>query len=260
MILNDIVRKKKEKLKQSKIDIPIKDMREKVRDLSESKGFKKAIKRGKEEPLRLIAEIKKASPSKGVIRKDFDPDRIAMIYKEKGASAISVLTEEDFFYGSLSDLSSVRKAVTLPLLRKDFIFDQYQVYESRINGADAILLIASILEKPQIEDLMGLSGEIGMDSLVEVHNLRDLDKALMAGTVIIGINNRDLDNLKVDIETTFKLIRDIPGEKIVVSESGINERGDIERLGRERVDAILVGTAFMEAQDIGKKVEELLGK
>lgn len=265
MILDEIVRRKRERLRESKIEAPLNDIKEKVRDLPalnliHGKGLKDRIKRGKGEPLRLIAEIKKASPSKGIIREDFNPDRIGVIYEEKGASAISVLTEEDFFHGSLTDLSRVRKAVTLPLLRKDFIFDLYQIYESRLNGADAILLIASILERYQIEDLMGLSGKLGMDSIVEIHNWKELDKTLIAGAGIIGINNRDLDTLKVDMETTFKLIRDIPGEKTVISESGIRERGDVKRLEGEKVDAILVGTAFMEAQDIGKKVEELLGK
>lgn len=260
MILDEILRRKRERLKESKLKAPLNDIRERIKDLPTTTGFKEAIKRGRGEPIKLIAEIKKASPSRGVIREDFDSERIGQIYEEKGASAISVLTEEDFFIGSLSDLSLVKKKVRLPLLRKDFIFDQYQVYESRLHGADAILLISSILERSQIEELLGLSEELEMDAIVEVHNLRDLDKALLAGAGIIGINNRDLETMKVDIDTTFKLIKDIPDGKIVVSESGIKERKDVERLEVERIDAILVGTAFMEAQDVGKKVEELLGK
>ncbi len=258
MILDEIVKRKREKLKEVKIEIPLSDIKEKVKDLSETRDFKKAIKRKKGEALKLIAEIKKGSPSKGIIMEDFDPERIALTYEEKGASAISVLTESDFFYGSLSDLRTVRKKVSLPILRKDFIFDTYQIFESRLHGADAILLIASILERSQTEDFMGLAAELGMDSLVEVHNLQDLEKSLTVDAEIIGINNRSLDTLKVDIETTFNIIKDIPEEKIVVSESGIKERGDVERLEKERVDAILIGTAFMEAKDIGKKVEELL--
>jgi indole-3-glycerol phosphate synthase len=258
MILDEIVKRKRERLKEVKIKNPLSDLKEKVRDLPETKDFKEAIKREKGEPIRLIAEIKKSSPSKGIIRDDLDPEEIANIYEEKGASAISVLTEEDFFKGSLSDLQEVRGKVKLPLLRKDFIFDPYQVYESRLNGADAILLISTILERAQIEDLRGLAEELRMDSLVEVHNLKDLDKALSAGAEIIGINNRNLDTLKVDIDTTFKLIKDIPEDKIVVSESGIKEREDVKRIGGERVDAILVGTALMEAPNIGKKVEELM--
>ncbi len=260
MLLDEIVRRKRERLKESKIEIPVGDIKEKVKDFPDPEDFKKAIKRRKGEHLKLIAEIKRASPSRGIIREDLDPERIALIYEENGVSAISVLTEEDFFKGSLSDLRSVRKTVRTPLLRKDFIFDTYQIYESRLNGADAVLLIASILEKSQIEDLTGLSRELGMNSLVEVHNLQDLDKSIIAGAEIIGINNRNLDTLKVDIETTFKIIRDVPDEKIIVSESGIKGRSDVERLEGERLDAILVGTAFMEARDIGKKVEELLKK
>lgn len=260
MILDEIVRRKRERLKESKIKTPLSDIRERVKDLPESRGFKESIKRGKDKPIRLIAEIKRASPTKGIIREDFDPEGIALIYEEKWASAISVLTEEDFFHGILSDLSRVRKAVKLSLLRKDFIFDPYQIYESRLHGADAILLIAFILQRSQMEDLMGLSEELGMDCLVEVHNRQELDKALLSGAEIIGINNRGLETMKVDIDTTFKLLKDVPEGKIVVSESGIRERKDVKRLEGERVDAILVGTAFMEAQDIGKKVEELLKK
>lgn len=258
MILDEIVRRKRERLQESKIKFPLNDIKEKIRDLAPDREFKKAIKREKGNAIKLIAEIKKASPSRGIIRGDFDPVEIASIYEGKGASSVSVLTEEDFFMGKLSDLSAVRKSVKLPILRKDFIFDDYQVYESRLNGADAILLIASILERLQIEDLMGLAGELGMDSLVEIHNMKELDRALMAEAEIIGINNRNLETLKVDIDTTFKIIRDIPLKKIVVSESGIKGRKDIERIEEERIDAILVGTAFMEADDIGKKVEELL--
>jgi len=258
MILDEIIRRKRERLEESKIRLSLKEIREKVRDLPEAKGFKEAIKRERFGSLRLIAEIKGASPSEGIIREGFDPEGIAQIYKEKGASAISILTEEDFFKGSLSALSSVRKRVDIPLLRKDFIFDIYQIYESKLYGADAILLIASSLERSQIEDLRGLSDELSMDSLVEVHNLKDLDKALMAGAEIIGINNRDLDTMKVDIERTLKIIKDIPDDRIVVSESGIREREDVKRIEVERVDAILVGTALMKAKDIGKKIEELM--
>lgn len=259
MILDEILRRKRERLKESKIRFPLRELKEKAKDLPLTRGFRRAIKREKGETIKLIAEIKKASPSRGIIREDFDPEEIASIYDRKGAGAISVLTEEDFFMGKLSDLSTVRKTVKLPLLRKDFIFDEYQVYESRVNGADAVLLIASSLEKSRIEDLIGLSVELGMDSLVEVHSMNDLDRALTTEAEIIGINNRDLETLKVDIDTTFKIIKDIPRDKVIVSESGIKGRKDVERIEGERIDAILVGTAFMEAKDIGKKVEELLG-
>jgi len=240
--------------------IPLADIKEKVKDLLETRDFKRAITRKKGKPLKLIAEIKKASPSRGIIREDFDPERIALIYEEKGAAAISVLTEGDFFKGSLSDLRTVREKVPLPLLRKDFVFDPYQVYESRLHGADAVLLIASILERSQIEDLMGLSEELGMDCLVEVHNSKDLDKALMAEAEMIGINNRNLETFETDINVTIKLIKDVPQGKIIVSESGISAREDVERLEEAGVKAVLVGEALIRSRDIGGKIKELMGR
>ncbi|MEW6408701.1 MAG: indole-3-glycerol phosphate synthase TrpC [Nitrospirota bacterium] len=259
MILDEIVTHKRNELKDKKIRRPFSELKRRVINLEGTRDLSGAISRGKDEPLKLIAEIKKASPSKGVIRERFEPSEIALTYEDSGASAISVLTEKKFFMGDIEHLSVVRRMVKLPLLRKDFIFDTYQIYESRLYGADAVLLIAEILTRQMIEDLIGISKELDMDCLVETHHWKEMDKALLAGAEIIGINNRNLDTLSVDINTTFNLIKDIPDDRVVVSESGIKTKEDIKRLRDSRIDAVLIGTVFMEADDIGKKVEELMG-
>jgi indole-3-glycerol phosphate synthase len=212
------------------------------------------------EKIKLIAEIKKASPSKGTVRRDFDHLSIARIYEEKAVNAVSVLTEEDFFQGSLAFLPEVKNVLTKPVLRKDFIFDEYQIYESRAYEADAILLIASILDRNQVVEYLHLAGELGLSVLFEVHDFKELETALVTGSDIIGINNRDLKTLKIDINTTFNLKREISPNKIVVSESGIKTREDVRKLEDSGIDAMLIGTSFMEAEDIGKKIDGLMDK
>jgi indole-3-glycerol phosphate synthase len=209
--------------------------------------------------IRLIAEIKKASPSKGLIRPDFDPAAIAKAYEEAGASAISVLTDEKYFQGSLDHLRAVRRAVNLPILRKDFFIDSYQVYEARAAGADAILLIVATLSTEELSRMMTLSSELGMASLVEVHTPDELEKALDAGAKIVGINNRDLRTFETKLETTLELAPKVPGDRILVSESGIFTRADVERLKAVGVDAVLVGESLMRESDPAAKVKELLG-
>jgi len=271
-ILEEILQYKRESLKQTKRVLPLRELKARLKDTPSVKSFKTSVKRDKGMPLKLIAEIKKASPSrnevdstesiptKGVIRKDFNLSDIASIYdKKEGITAISVLTEEQFFQGKLNYLMDVRKITRKPLLRKDFIFDEYQVYESRLSGADAILLIVNCLDKYQLSDLQGLAKELSLDSVIEAHNLKELDIALYSGAELIGVNNRDLNTLKVNLNTTLELLKDIPENKTIISESGIRTRDDVKRLETTRVDAILVGTAFMEAEDIGEKVDELLG-
>jgi indole-3-glycerol phosphate synthase len=214
------------------------------------------------ETVKLIAEVKKASPSKGVIRSDFDPVDIARIYAENGASAISVLTESKHFQGGLDYLKDIRDALGSdgpPLLRKDFIFDPYQVYESRAYGADAVLLIVAILGSEGLKELLELSHQLGMQCLLEVHNEAELEIALKSGAGVIGINNRDLTDFSVDLDTTGRLRPLIPSDRVVVSESGIKDSNDMERLGRWGVDAALVGEALMSVPDIGAGVRELLG-
>jgi indole-3-glycerol phosphate synthase len=257
-ILDEIVSKKKERLGIAKSGMPLKGIKSRIADVGKPRDFRSAIKRNPSERIKLIAEIKKASPSKGVIREDFDPVEIATIY-EKKADAISVLTEEDFFQGRLEFLPLIKNTTTKPLLRKDFIFDEYQIYESRANEADAILLIAAILSKNQAEEYLHLARELGLSVLFEVHDLKELEMALSVNAEIIGINNRDLKTLKIDFNNTFKLKKEIPSDKIVVSESGIKTRDDILRLESAGIDAVLIGTLFMEAKDIGKKIEELFG-
>jgi indole-3-glycerol phosphate synthase len=258
-ILEGIIEKKRVRLDACSAKTPLAEIRTKALDAPATRDFSSAIRRPKGERLRLIAEIKKASPSKGLIREDFDPAGIAGIYEKSGASAISVLTEEDFFQGSIEYIPRVKEFAGLPVLRKDFIFDEYQVYEARAYGADAILLIAAMLSRSQTEELFHLAGELGLSVLFEVRHWKELDTALLIDVPVIGINNRDLRTLEINLNTTLELLKDIPGGKTVVSESGIERREDLDFLANTRVDALLVGTVFMKAEDIGQKVKELFG-
>jgi len=258
MILDEIIAYKKKELAETKRRMPFQDIKAKALDAERVRGFGTLI--SGEGDIRLIAEVKKASPSKGVIREDFDPVTIARIYEESGASCISVLTEKKYFLGELEYLGQIRKAVKLPLLRKDFIIDEYQIYEARAAGADAVLLISACLEKQQMEDYLGTAKQLDLDVLVESHTYKELDKSLHAGAMLVGINNRDLTTFMVDQQTTLDLLKDIPDDRTVVSESGINTRDDVVKLQQAGVDAILVGESLMREKDIRKKVKELLGK
>jgi len=212
----------------------------------------------KGEGIRLIAEVKRASPSRGVLCPNFNPVELARSYAQGGAAAISVLTEQNYFQGSISHLMSIREEVQLPLLRKDFIFDPYQVYESRAYGADAILLIVAALSQEKLEELVSLSHSLGLRCLVEVHNEDEVDRALQSQAQIIGINNRDLNSFTVDINTTGKLRPLIPPGRIVVSESGINSRQDVAKLKGWGVSAVLVGEALVTAENVITKMKELM--
>ena len=258
MILNEIIANKKEELSETKRQVPFLDIKSKASHAEPTRGFGKSLTGPGD--IRLIAEVKKASPSKGVIRDEFDPVTIAKIYEESGASSLSVLTESRFFQGNLAYLGLIRKAVKLPLLRKDFIIDEYQIHEARAAGADAILLIAACLEKQQIEDYLAIAHQLGLDVLVESHTYKELDKSLHAGATLVGINNRDLTTFTVSLQTTLDLLKDIPDDRIVVSESGIRTRDDVAKLHQAGVDAVLVGESLMREKDIGKKVKELLGR
>lgn len=210
-------------------------------------------------PIRLIAEIKKASPSAGVIRADFDPVAIARIYESHGATCLSVLTDETYFQGHLDFLRHVREAVSLPVLRKDFILDRYQLLEARVAGADAVLLIAECLDDCHLRALHNETVELGMTPLVELYEPANLKRVLEAGASLIGVNNRDLRTFHTDLEHTLRLRREIPDECVLVGESGIRTRADVERLQAAGVDAILVGETLMARPDIGAAVDELLG-
>ncbi len=258
MILEQIVADNRSELEARKQAVPLTEMRRLALEQSPPLDFAAAIN---DEQIRLIAEVKKTSPSRGVIRPDFDPVEIAGIYANNGASAISVLTEPKYFHGSLSHLKGISDSLgnkRLPLLRKDFINDPYQVYESRAYGADAILLIVVILTAEKLAGLIGLSHELGMSCLVEVHDEAELKIALQSGANIIGINNRDLKTFAVDINNTERLARFIPQDKIIVAESGIKDRNDIEKMAKWGIDAVLIGEALMAAPDIKAKMKELL--
>jgi indole-3-glycerol phosphate synthase len=208
--------------------------------------------------IRLIAEVKQASPSRGMLSPNFNPIKLAQTYAEGGAAAISVLTEANYFMGSIENLAAIKEVVGLPLLRKDFIFDPYQVYESRAYGADALLLIAAILSQKQLKELVSISHSLGLRCLVEVHNEGEVERAVLSGAEIIGINNRDLNTFAVDINTSRSLRPLIPQERIVVSESGIKSKRDIGKLRKWGVGAVLVGEALVTASDVLAKMKELL--
>lgn len=258
-ILKKIVEKKKERLASARLKAPLQELISLIRDREKARDFRKAIK-GNSGGVKMIAEIKKASPSKGLIRSDFDHKRIASIYESKQVDAISVITEEDFFQGKLTFLSDVKKVVSKPLLRKDFIFDEYQIYEARANEADAILLIASILDRSQAEEYLHLSRELDMAVLFEVHDFKELETALKVNVPIIGINNRNLKTMEIDLNTTLTLRKEIPPDRVVVSESGIESKEDILRIEAAKIDAILIGTSLLESDDIGGKIDQLREK
>jgi indole-3-glycerol phosphate synthase len=255
-LLDDIVRSKREELRARRGRDRTAELKAKLRDLEPARSFHEAIAGP---PMRLIAEIKKASPSAGLLRSEFDPAAIAKTYEEAGARALSVLTDQAYFQGSLDDLGRVRRAVTLPLLEKDFVLDDVQLYEARVLGADAVLLIAAILDPPQMKDLHELAAGLGLAVLVEIHNERELER-VVEWAPIIGINNRDLTTFTVDLETTFRVLKQIPNNKVIVSESGIRGRDDVRRLADAGVHAVLIGETFMRAKDIGAKVKELMGE
>lgn len=256
MYLDEIMQYKRCELEERMKKIPLNTLKQQMQFVKGTRDFRAAL--DSEEGTRIIAEIKKASPSKGVIRNDFDYLEIARRYEVEGAAAISVLTDSYFFQGDIEYLSQIRHVVGIPLLRKDFIFDEYQVLEARIYGADAILLIATVLSQAELNHLYRLSRSLGMEVLVEVHDIKDLKKALKIDAGIIGINNRNLKSFKTDIKTTVDLAKRIPEDKIVVSESGINTTEDIEFLKNGGADAFLIGEAFMREADPGIKLRELV--
>jgi indole-3-glycerol phosphate synthase len=256
MILSRIIEDKRRVVEEAKRLKPQADLVKELRNVSVSGSFKKYISRPHH--VNLIAEIKKASPSRGIIRGDFNPSRIAMTYQANGASAISVLTDERFFEGKLEYVRTVKEHVSLPVLRKDFIIDEYQIYESVAAGADAILLIAELMSTGELTAFYNLASSLGLDCLVEVHSEEDVEKALASGAGIIGINNRDLHTFKVDLGVTQKLLRMLPAGKIKVSESGIKTYEDVMFLKSMGINAVLIGEAFMEASDIAAKMREIM--
>ncbi len=254
-MLEKIVALKKERVEQRKKVLSLSCLKERIARQRPPLDFASALVGDR---IRLIAEVKQASPSRGVLNPNLNPTKLAKTYAEGGAAAISVLTEENYFKGSIDYLAAIREVVRLPLLRKDFIFDPYQVYESRAYGADALLLIAAILSPPQLEELLSLSHSLGLRCLVEVHKENEVERALRSKTRIIGINNRDLDTFNIDINTTRRLRPLIPQTRIVVSESGIKAPSDTEKLKEWGVNAILVGETLVTAGDVLTKMRELV--
>ncbi|MFN3689335.1 MAG: indole-3-glycerol phosphate synthase TrpC [Fimbriimonadales bacterium] len=255
-ILQRILETKREALEVRKRTSPLAELKARLADLPPTRGFHYAL-RHSTNPIALIAEIKRASPSKGIIRADFDPAAIAQQYHEAGADALSVLTDEPYFQGKPENLDIARQHAPLPALRKDFIVEEYQVYESRVLGADAILLIVAALpDRAQLHDLRALAELLGMDALVEVHDEWELETAVESGATLIGINNRDLRTFEVSLETTFRLLRYFPDEITRVSESGIETADHVKRLHAAGVHAILVGETLMRSRNPAAVVRE----
>ena len=257
MILDTIIAHKQKELQIEEEQVPLATLKSKLANLPPTKDFRAAI--AQSDNINLIAEVKKKSPSKGIIREDFDPIQIAETYAKNGAAAISVLTDVRFFDGRLDYLSSIRQVVDVPLLRKDFTIDPYHIYQARVASADAILLIVAALTKDQLREFMDIAESLSLASLVEVHTDTELEIALDVGAEIIGINNRDLRTFHTDLATTFSLREFLPTGKVVVSESGIYTRADVESLREAGVDAILVGESLMRSPDIGEQVRKLIG-
>lgn len=257
-ILDRIVATKREEIARAKARLPERELRARLADAPPPRDFLAAL--AAPGPIRLIAEVKKASPSKGVIRADFDPVAIARTYERHGASCLSVLTDEVYFQGSLEYLRQVRSAVGIPVLRKDFILDPYQVVEARAAGADAVLLIAECLDDDALHALHNAAAVLGMTALVELYEPANLPRVLRIGARLVGVNNRDLRTFAVDLEHTLRIRRELPPEQLLVGESGIRTRADVERLQAAGVNAMLVGETLMSSPDIGAAVDALLGK
>lgn len=257
-VLDKIMAHKAEEVAHAKRQVSLADVTAKANDTADSRGFAKALSSSLSAGRSaVIAEVKKASPSKGVIREDFRPHDIAESYQKYGASCLSVLTDQEFFKGSAEYFAQAREACTLPMLRKDFMLDDYQVFESKAMQADCILLIVAALEDGLMQDLAGRAQELGLDVLVEVHNQQELERGLKLNMPMIGINNRDLRDFSTSLNTTIDLLESIPGEVVVVTESGIHTEDDVGLMREHNVNSFLVGEAFMRADDPGKRLAEL---
>ncbi len=257
MILEDIIKKTKEEVERRKKEFPLEWLgRSLAYNPYVPRDVKPKLTSTPENPYRIIAEVKKASPSKGIIREDFDPLLIAQDYDKAGADAISVLTEPFFFQGNIEYLTQIRRYASPVLLRKDFIIDKYQLVEALVYGADFVLLIAKALSRKELKELLNYTWHLGMDALVEVHDKEDLKKAIFAGAEIIGINHRNLETFEMDMNLSQRLIPLIPNSKIIVAESGINSKETIKELHSIGVDAFLIGEYFMRQENIQEALKE----
>ncbi len=257
-VLRKIIARKFEEVAERRATLPLSELQQAILQRGSCRGFVQAIAdRVAAGQSAVIAEIKKASPSKGVIREDFEPAELARSYERGGATCLSVLTDRDFFQGSEDHLQQAREAVALPVIRKDFLVDEYQVYEARAMGADCVLLIVAALEPARLKDLNALALELGLDVLVEVHDRAELETALELPNKLIGINNRNLHTFEVSLDTTFQLLNAVGPERIVVTESGILEPDHVAAMRSRGVNAFLVGEAFMRAEDPGSRLKAL---
>jgi len=258
MILDDIIKKTVEDVKQREAEYPMEWLgRSLAFNARVPRDVKPFLSTSKEDPYKIIAEVKKASPSKGVIREDFDPLMIAQAYERGGANAISVLTEPHFFQGNIEYLSGIRRYVGIPLLRKDFIVTQYQILEALVHGADFILLIAKALDKKSLKELLAYARHLGLEVLVEIHDKTDLTKAIFAGADIIGINHRNLQTFEMDMQLTYNLLPLIPNGKVIVAESGIHEHEQLQAWHEAGVDAYLVGESLMRQENVEEALKRL---
>jgi indole-3-glycerol phosphate synthase len=255
-ILDRIFATKREEVEQLRQTVSIEDYEAGLAHVSAPRGFLRALQRA--EDIALIAEIKKASPSQGLIREHFDPVEIAKVYEAHGAACLSVLTDSEYFRGNLEYLEVARDAVTIPALRKDFIFDPIQVYQARTFGADAVLLIVAMLEDDQISELQNLIWDLGMDALVEVHTEEETARAIDLGCNLIGVNNRDLSTFTTDLSVSERLIPMITPFAFAVSESSVESRADVDRVKQAGAGAVLIGTRFTSQEDIGQAVDEVM--
>jgi indole-3-glycerol phosphate synthase len=256
-ILHQILQTKAEEIAAKKASSSVQEMATQSANLPDTRGFGKHLAMVSDHGLAVIAELKKASPSAGIIRQDFLPRKIAESYQRANAACLSVLTDAPYFQGADGHLELVRQACSLPILRKDFLIDPWQVYESRVLGADCVLLIVAALEKNQLQALEGLAGEIGLDVLVEVHDEMELEAALSTGAAMIGVNNRNLNTFTTDLGVSERLNPMIPADRTMVTESGIHTRADVDRLSRQGIQCFLVGEAFMRAGDPGLALQAL---
>ena len=257
MFLPEIIKKKKIEVEAGKSKLSLSEILRGLEKPRDMRDFKAAL--NKPHTFSLIAEIKRLSPSRGLLRKELDVPGIASVYEVTGAAAISVLTDEKFFGGRLSFIKEAKDVTSIPVLRKDFIIDEYQIYESAYYGADAFLLIAAILSEQELRDFLRLGEKLNMDAIVEAHTEEDIEKALAADAGIIGINNRDLHTFEVELETTSRLIRLVPEGKIAIAESGVKSFEDLMTLKSFGVNAVLIGEIFMESPDIAVRIKEIMG-
>ena len=256
-VLHEICKKKRAHVEKQKNAHPLNEIKNRIADQSPSRGFIDRIKTVNAAGIALITEVKKASPSKGLIRADFDPASIAKIYEDNGAACVSVLTDEPYFQGTDAHFISARTAIELPMIRKDFMIDPYQIYESRALGADCILLIMAALDDSLAAELYGLATDLGMDVLVEIHDAEELERALTLNPAMIGINNRNLKTLSVDVQTSFNLVSDIPENCVKIAESGLSDHNTLTKLKTAGFSGFLVGESLMRQDDIRSAVKKL---